>query len=100
MDAAPSRQAINEVTMITDPVQDEDSRRVVQRLGCRRFEGSPMCDGSPPGSRSVFVRTDAELDEGGLEARLDVLAAHGIAVHRVLGEHPAVKLANRRLGYL
>lgn len=100
MDAVASTEAISEVTMITDPVQDEESRRVVQRLGCRRLEGSPIRDGSPHGSRSVFVLTDAELDEGGLEARLDVLAAHGIAVHRVVGEHPSVTLANRRLGYL
>jgi hypothetical protein len=35
-----------------------------------------------------------------LHARLDVLAAYGIAVHRVVGEHPAVSVANRRLGYV
>jgi hypothetical protein len=100
MNAAARRQAVSEVTVITDPVQDDESRRVVQALGCRRIEGSPLRDGSPRGSRSVFVLTDAELDDGELDARLDVLAAYGIAVHRVVGEHPAVSVANRRLGYL
>jgi hypothetical protein len=99
MNAAAGRQAVSEVTVITDPVQDDESRRVVQALGCRRLEGSPVRDGSPRGSRSVFVLTHAELDDGGLDTRIDALAAYGIAVHRVVGDHPAVSLANRRLGY-
>jgi hypothetical protein len=93
-------QSISVVTMITDPVVDDQSRRVVERLGCSRVEGSPTCDGTPRGSRSVFELTSSELADGGLEARIDHLAAHGIAVHRIVGDHPAVSLANRRLGYL
>jgi hypothetical protein len=100
MHVTTSRNAVTEVTMITDPVRDDASRRVVQRLGCRRMEGSPNTDGAPVGSRSVFLLNDADLANGGLEARIDQLAAHGIAVHRVVGEHPAVRRANRRLGYL
>jgi hypothetical protein len=92
--------AVTEVTMITDPIKDDESRRVVQRLGCRRFEGSPTRDGTPLGSRSVFALTHSELAAGGLEARIELLAAHGIAVHRVLGEHSAVRRANQQLGYL
>jgi hypothetical protein len=41
-----------------------------------------------------------ELEAGCLDVCLDVLATYGIAVHRVDGEHPAVGLANRRLGDL
>jgi lysophospholipid acyltransferase (LPLAT)-like uncharacterized protein len=100
MDTTASRHALTVVTMITDPVDDDQSRRVVERLGCSRVEGSPITEGTPRGSRSVFELTSSELAEGGLEARIDHLAAHGIAVHRIVGEHPAVRLANRRLGYL
>jgi hypothetical protein len=88
------------VTMITDPVFDDESRSVVEQVGCRRVEGSPITDGTPTGSRSVFELSDVELANGGLESRIDHLAAHGIAVHRIVGEHPAVRQANRRLGYL
>ena len=91
--------SLTEVMMVTDPLHDDESRRVVQRLaGWRRVEGSPTSDGTPVGSRSVFALSHDELLAGGLEARIDLLVAHGIAVHRVLGEHPAVGRANRRLG--
>ena len=87
--------------MITDPVGDDDSRQLVQSIaGYRRLDGSPTADGTPTGSRSVFELTDAELTSGGLDARIEVLIAHGIGVHRVEGDHPAVRPANRRLGYL
>jgi hypothetical protein len=92
--------AFSEVTMITDPICDDESRRVVQRLGCRRVEGSPTKDGTPKGSRSVYMLTQGELDDGGLEARINQLATHGIAVHRIVGEHPAVRRANQLLGYV
>jgi hypothetical protein len=91
---------VTEVTMITDPIADDESRRVVQQLGCRRVEGSPTKDGTPLGSRSVFALTHRELGAGGLETRIEHLAAHGIAVHRILGGHPAVTRANQHLGYL
>ena len=92
--------SLSEVTMITDPLHDDESRRVVQGLsGCRRVEGSPTRDGTPHGSRSVFELSQEELVAGGIETRIDVLVAHGIVVHRVVGEHPAVQRANRRLGY-
>ena len=87
--------------MITDPVRDEDSRRIVSSIsGCRRVEGSPTVDGTPCGSRSVFEITQADLAAGGLDTRIDVLHAYGINVHRVVGDHPAVGRANRRLGYV
>jgi hypothetical protein len=92
--------AVNLITMITDPVCDEESRRVVERLGCRRVEGSPIRNGTPVGSRSVFELSHVELAGGGLEARIGYLTAHGISVHRVVGEHPAVARANRLLGYV
>ena len=53
----------------------------------------------PRGSRSVFALGHDDLATGGLEARIDVLATYGIAVHRVIGEHPAVPRANARLWY-
>jgi hypothetical protein len=53
----------------------------------------PTAADSEPNQRGRAAR-------GGLDARLDVLARYGIAVHRVLGEHPAVHRANHRLGYL
>jgi len=88
------------VTVITDPVVDDESRRVVSSIGgCRRVEGSPIVDGTPAGSRSVFEIASDELGAGGLDARIDLLNAYGINVHRVLGDHPAVRQANRRLGY-
>jgi len=88
------------VTLITDPLADLDSRRLMQSMaGCRRVEGSPTADGTPVGSRTVFEVSHAELVAGGLDARIDVLHTHGISVHRVLGDHPAVRRANRRLGY-
>ena len=93
--------AVSEVLMITDPLPDDESRRIVQQLaGWRRVEGSPTSDGIPVASRSVFVLSDGDLVAGGLEARIDVLATYGIAVHRVVGQHPAVARANRRLGYV
>ena len=89
------------VTMITDPLPDHESRRLMQSMaGCRRVEGSPTVDGTPVGSRTVFEVTHADLVTGGLDARIDILVAHGISVHRVVGDHPAVRRANRRLGYL
>jgi hypothetical protein len=36
----------------------------------------------------------ASIVAGVLDARLDLLAHYGIAVHRVVGEHPAVHRAN------
>jgi hypothetical protein len=91
---------MTQVTMITDPVRDDDSRRIVSSIsGCRRVEGSPIVDGTPFGSRSVFEIGQADLAAGGLDARIDVLHAYGINVHRVVGDHPAVGKANRRLGY-
>ena len=59
-----------------------------------------ITDGVPRGSRSVFVLDDADLRAGGLDARVDVLATVGIGVHRVVGDHPAVRVANRHLGYV
>ena len=101
MTAQTTHQAPTVVTMITDPVYDHDSRRVVGSItGCCRVEGSPTADGTPHGSRSVFVIDHADLAAGGLDARIDLLHAHGINVHRILGDHPAVQHANRRLGYL
>jgi hypothetical protein len=89
------------VTLITDPIADDDSERVMRSLrGCVEVQGSPIADGVPRGSRSVFVLEDADLRAGGLNARVDVLAKVGIGVHRVVGDHPAVRAANRRLGYL
>jgi hypothetical protein len=101
MAARTTRGAATEVvTVITDPVVDAESRRVVGSIsGCRRLEGSPIADGTPVGSRSVFEIADADLAAGGLDDRIDVLHAYGINVHRVLGDHPAVRRANRRLGY-
>ena len=55
--------------------------------------------GTPAGSRSVFERASDELAAGGLDPRIDVLNAYGINVHRVVGNHPAVQRANRRLGH-
>jgi hypothetical protein len=89
------------VTLITDPVDDRDSLRLVQSIaGFRRVEGSPTVDGTPRGSRSLFELAHNDLLAGGLDARIDTLAAHGINVHRVVGDHPAVRTANHRLGYL
>jgi hypothetical protein len=97
----PAGTAMAVVTMITDPVHDLESRRLVGSIaGCRRLEGSPVVDGTPVGSRSVFEIAPAELAAGGLEARIDLLQSHGINVHRVVGDHPAVSRANRRLGYM
>ena len=88
------------VTVITDPVVDAESLRVVGSIsGCQRLEGSPTVDGTPAGSRSVFEIAQADLAAGGLDARIDILQAYGISVHRVVGDHPAVWRANRRLGY-
>ncbi len=96
-----ARRSQCEVELITDPIRDDDSERVVRNLpGWRGFHGSPIADGTPRASRSRFVLTDQELDAGGLEARLDLLATYGISVHRVVGEHPAVHRANHRLGYV
>ena len=89
------------VTLITDPIADEDSERVMRSLhGCVEVHGSPIADGVPKGSRSVFVLDDADLQAGGLNARVEVLANVGIGVHRVVGDHPAVRAANRHLGYV
>jgi hypothetical protein len=100
MQATSGSDEVAEVTMITDPICDDQSREIVRRLGCRRVEGSPTRDGTPRGSRSVFVLSNHELASGALEARIDVLATYGIAVHRIVGEHPAVERANQRVGYL
>ena len=89
------------VMLITDPVDDRESLRFVQSIaGFRRVEGSPTVDGTPRGSRSMFELAHGDLLAGGLDARIDTLVAHGINVHRVVGEHPAVESANYRLGYL
>ena len=89
------------VTVITDPIADEESRHVLRSLrGFVTAQGSPFVDGTPTGSRSVFRLDHADLAGGGLEARIDTLTSRGIAVHRVLGEHPAVDAANSRLGYV
>jgi hypothetical protein len=90
-----------EVVLITDPLVDDDSQRVVRRLpGCRRVEGTLSRDGLPRGSRSVFVLSREDLDAGGLETHIDVLVSYGIAARRVVGDHRAVRRANRRLGYV
>lgn len=89
------------VTMITDPVGDLESQRVMSSIaGCRRLEGSPIADGTPVGSRSVFEISQADLAAGGLDTRIDLLQAHAINVHKVMGDPPAVRRANRRLGYV
>jgi glycerophosphoryl diester phosphodiesterase len=80
------------VTVITDPVIDAESRRVVGSMdGCQRLEGSPIADGTPISSRSVFELSCADLAAGGLDDRIDRLHAYGINVHRVLGDRPAVR---------
>ena len=90
-----------EVELVTDAIADDDSERVVRRLpGWRGFSGSPTADGIPRASRSHFVLAHADLESSVLEAHLDELDRYGIAVHRVVGEHPAVRRANRRLGYV
>jgi hypothetical protein len=95
------QRATTTVTLITDPIADEESERVMRSLvGCVEVQGSPFADGVPRGSRSVFELDDADLRSGGLDARVDVLAQLGIGVHRVVGDHPAVHAANRHLGYL
>jgi len=89
-----------EVELVTDPIGDHDSARVIRQLpGWRSFHGSPTADGTPRASRSRFLLAPRDLDAGWLDTYLDVLANYGIAVHRVHGEHPAVRRANRRLGY-
>jgi hypothetical protein len=88
------------ITLVTDPIDDVESRRVVASLhGFVDVLGSPVIDGTPTGSRSVFRLDDGDLGAGGIDARLQVLTNVGIAVHRVIGDHPAVRAANRRLGY-
>jgi hypothetical protein len=88
------------ITLVTDPIDDVASRRVVASLGgFVDVHGSPVVDGTPTGSRSVFRLDDGELRTGGIVARLQALSDVGIAVHRVIGEHPAVRAANQRLGY-
>jgi hypothetical protein len=90
-----------EIEFVTDPIDDDDTAAVVRRLpGWTGFAGSPIADGTPHASRSRFVFEGGELAAGALDARLDVLAHYGIAVHRVIGEHRAVRRANRRLGYV
>jgi hypothetical protein len=89
------------VTLITDPIIDEESRRIVQSLrGCVKVHGSPTVDGTPIGSRSVFQLEESDLVAGGLNARVDALTTVGISVRRVVGDHPAVRVVNRRLGYV
>jgi hypothetical protein len=90
-----------EIELVTDPIDDDEAAAVLRRLpGWTGFAGSPIVDGTPRSSRSRFVLGGGELAAGGLDARLDVLARYGIAVHRVVGEHRAVRRANRRLGYV
>jgi len=89
-----------EITMITDPLADRASLDLVRSVaGCRRVEGSPLRDGVPIGSRSVFEFDHADLVAGRLEACIDLFRAYGISVHRAIGDHPAVRRANRTLGY-
>lgn len=89
------------VTVITDPIADEESRQVVRSLhGFVAVQGSPVVDGTPTGSRSVFRLDHADLAAGGLNARIDTLTSLGIGVHRIVGDHPAVDAANTRLGYI
>jgi hypothetical protein len=89
------------VTLITDPIADEDSRRFMQSLhGFVDAHGSPVADGTPTGSRSVFQLDERDLVAGGLNARVEAMTMLGIRVHRVVGDHPAVRAANRRLGYI
>ena len=96
-----SGEPLCDVELVTDPIGDDDSERIIRRLpGWRRFRGSPTTDGMPRASRSLFTLPESELETGGLDAHVDVLADYGIAVHRVLGDHPAVHAVNRRLGYL
>jgi hypothetical protein len=102
MSSNPKRdpKAVAVVTVVTDPVHDLQSRQLVSSIaGCRRLDGSPTADGTPHGSRSVFELTHNDLSSGGLDARIEKLIAHGIGVHRVEGDHPAVRRTNRRLGY-
>jgi hypothetical protein len=43
----PGGETTTVVTIITDPVGDLESQRVVNSIaGCRRVEGSPMGDGT------------------------------------------------------
>ena len=101
MSAMATSEALCHVELVTDPIVDDDSQRIVRRLsGWRTFRGSPTADGTPRASRSQFTLTLHDLETGGLDARIEVLAHYGIAVHRVLGDHPAVEAVNRRLGYL
>jgi hypothetical protein len=89
-----------EIELVTDPIDDSETEAVIRRLpGWTGFAGSPTVDGTPRFSRSRFVLASSELAAGGLDARLDVLDRYGISVHRVLGEHRAVRRANRRYGY-
>ena len=90
-----------ELELVTDPIGDLHSERVVRSLpGWYRFRGSTVAEGVPRASRSRFRLPTDQLDDGWLDACLDHLARFGIAVHRVHGEHPAVGRANQRLGYL
>ena len=96
-----TRRAACHMELVTDPIVDDDSDQIIRRLpGWQGFRGSPIADGMPRASRSRFVVTHHDLATGGLDARLDVLARYGIAVHRVVGDHPAVQRANRRLGHV
>jgi len=89
-----------DVTVITDPLADDESRSFMQSLhGCVGLRGSPIVDGTPTGSRSLFRLDHADLVNGGLEARIEALTSRGIAVHRIVGDHPAVRHANARLGW-
>ena len=92
---------LHEVELVTDPITDTDSEHIMRYLpGWQAFRGSPIADGIPQSSRSRFVMTHHDLMNGGLDRRVDVLAHYGIAVHRVVGEHPAVRRINGRLGYV
>lgn len=88
------------VVLVTDPLDDDEAAAIVGSLaGCRRLEGSPRTDGTPVRSRSVFELATGDLLTGGIEQRIDHLATFGINVHRVLGDHAAVRRANRHLGW-
>ena len=72
------------ITLVTDPIADVDSLQVMASLrGFLDVQGSPVVDGTPTGSRSVFHVDDGDLRAGGLDARLDALTKLGIGVHRV-----------------
>jgi hypothetical protein len=63
-----------EIELVTDPINDDETERLVSRL---------------PGWAD---------SAGGLDARLDVLARYGIAVHRDRSDRPVVSQGVHRHG--